>query len=234
MHVGVKAGDWIKMNYTVTGSGITYPKWIKVEILGVEGTNVTVRLTMHMPDGTESSENLTLELAETFHYDTGGTLDTLFGFGFVIPANLTVGEGARTYITLLFPKRFFLGYEINGEITRTYAGADRAVVYTAYDYIGGRYGNDPLTCYWDKQTGVIVEASATLDGMTVNAKITETNMWAAAPEEEIPFWMQWWFWAIVAVVIVALAGAVYFLKKRKPPTPTAPTPPTEDTEISIE
>jgi len=47
-------------------------------------------------------------------------------------------------------------------------------------------------------------------------------------EEEIPFWMQWWFWTIVAVVIVALAGTIYFSKKRKPPTPAAPTLPTED------
>ncbi|MDH5770033.1 MAG: right-handed parallel beta-helix repeat-containing protein [Candidatus Bathyarchaeota archaeon] len=40
-----------------------------------------------------------------------------------------------------------------------------------------------------------------------------------ALEEEIPFWMQWWFWTIMAVVIVTLAGAVY-LKKRKPPIST--------------
>ena len=40
-----------------------------------------------------------------------------------------------------------------------------------------------------------------------------------ALEEEIPFWMQWWFWTIIAVVIVTLAGAVY-LKKRKPPITT--------------
>jgi len=38
-----------------------------------------------------------------------------------------------------------------------------------------------------------------------------TNIWT--PEEEVPFWTQWWLWAIVAVVIVALAGAVYFAKK---------------------
>jgi len=48
-------------------------------------------------------------------------------------------------------------------------------------------------------------------------------------EEEVPFWLQWWFYAIVAGVIVALVGAVYFLRKRKQPTPTAPTPPAEGT-----
>jgi parallel beta-helix repeat protein len=57
-----------------------------------------------------------------------------------------------------------------------------------------------------------------------------TNPWI--PEEEVPFWMQWWLWAIVAIGIVALHGAVY-LRKRKPPTPTAPTPPTEGTLQNI-
>ena len=53
--------------------------------------------------------------------------------------------------------------------------------------------------------------------------------WGKIPEEEIPFWMQWWLWAIVALVVVALAGAVYFLKKRKPPTLTTSTLPAQKT-----
>jgi parallel beta-helix repeat protein len=48
-----------------------------------------------------------------------------------------------------------------------------------------------------------------------------------ALEEEIPFWMQWWFWTIIAVVIVTLAGTVY-LKKRKPSISNISPPPTED------
>jgi len=55
------------------------------------------------------------------------------------------------------------------------------------------------------------------------------NPWGKIPEEENPFWMQWWFWTIIAAGIAALAGAVYLLKKEKPPTPTAPTLPTEGT-----
>ena len=51
------------------------------------------------------------------------------------------------------------------------------------------------------------------------------NPWSPPQvEDEVPFWMQWWFYAIVAVGIVALAGTVYFLKKRKLPT-TPPLPP---------
>ena len=39
--------------------------------------------------------------------------------------------------------------------------------------------------------------------------------WYSQVEEEMSFWMQWWFWAIV-VGIVVLVGTVYFLKRRKP------------------
>jgi parallel beta-helix repeat protein len=230
--VGVKAGNWIKYEYTYTNapSETPLPTWIKVEFLSVEGTTVTLRLTMSMSNGTESSETLTLDVARTLAYGTGGTFDTLFGFGFVIPANSTVG-GDYIYIMLLSPA-FMLGKQIDGETTGTYAGASRIVVYATFSYIGARYGNRPLKYYWDKQTGVMVEASATLDGMTVTAKATETNMWETATTgegEEVPFWMQWWLWAIVAVAVVAVAGTFCFFKRRKPPTPTAPSLPTEAT-----
>ena len=51
--VGVKASDWIKVDYTITNwpAGQPYPEWLKVEFLSVEGTNATVRVTMHMSDG---------------------------------------------------------------------------------------------------------------------------------------------------------------------------------------
>ena len=40
VQVGVKAGDWITCDYTITGwpAGTPYPDWLKVEFLSVEGT----------------------------------------------------------------------------------------------------------------------------------------------------------------------------------------------------
>ena len=221
--VGVKVGDWIKYEYTYTNapSGTALPQWLKVEFLSVEGTSVTLRLTIHMSNGTVDSETLNLDIARTLPYETGGAIDTYFGFGFIIPANVTVGDSV--HVMLLSPK-FMLSSEIDGEDTRTYAGVSKNIVHATFILIGGRYGSTPLKYYWDKQTGVLVEASATINGMTVSSKATETNMWQAAlPAAPPTFWMQWWLWATVAAAIVALAGAVYLLKKRKPPTPTAPT-----------
>jgi hypothetical protein len=202
--VGIKAGDWIKVEYKITGwpAGQPYPEWLKFEFLSAEGTIVNVQATLHMSDGTEQSDTVPVDLA------TGG--GEAFGLsGAVISANRTTGDSV--YIT---------GYgnvAIEGETTRTYAGASRTVVYASISQYGAQ-----LTYYWDKLTGVVVEASTTSAGITATARVTETNMWEATTVG-----MPWWLWIIVAVVIVALALVVYRLKKRK--TPTAPTPPTEGT-----
>ena len=192
--VGVRSGHWIKVNYTVTGapSGTTVPTWMKVKFLSVEGTNVTARVTMHMPDGTEQGETKTVSVVG------GGTLGSFSGF--VIPANVATGDSV--YI------REYGNITIAGETTRIYAGERRTVVYASFLHARARY-------YWDKQTGVLVEASVSSGGMTVAVEATHTNLWGAAP-----FWMQWWFWATIAAGSIVLIGAVY-LKKRKPRTTTS-------------
>jgi hypothetical protein len=156
VQVGVKAGDWIKLEYTISGwpADESYPEWLKLEFVSVEGTTATVQVTMHMTDGTEESDTWSEDLGE--------------GSGFIISANLTTGDSV-----------YMEGYgnvTIEGKTTRTYIGANRTVVYASVS----QYGTQ-LTYYWDKLTGVIVEESATYAGMTATLKATETNMWEAAP-----------------------------------------------------
>jgi hypothetical protein len=202
-NVGIKAGDWMRVEYTNTAlpAGLPYPEWLKFEFLSVEGTNATTRVTMHKSDGTEQSDTVPVDLK------TGG--GEAFGLSeFVIPANLTIGDSI-----------YIIGYGdvvIEGETTRTYAGARRTVVYASFSQWTSFY-EFQFNYYWDKLTGVIVEASITFPGGTVTAKVIETNIWEATT-----IWMQWWLWVIIAAVIVTLALAVvYLLKNRK--TPTAPT-----------
>ena len=190
VQVGVKAGDWIKIKYTITGlpAGQPHPKWLKFEFLSVEGTIATVLVTMGMSDGTEQRDTVSVNVL------AGGAALGLSGL--VIPANLTTGD--TVYMT---------GYgnlPIEGETTRTYGGARRSVVHASLSQYGAS-----LTYYWDKQTGVMVEASTTSTGTTATAKATETNMWEANP-----VWVQWWLWTVVAAVVAIVAGAVY-LKRRK-------------------
>lgn len=210
VQLGVKAGDWIKIDYTIAGwpAGTSYPLWLKVEFLSVEGISATVRVTMRMSNGTELSETVPVDVV-------GG--GQAFGLsGFVVPANSTVGDSIN-----FGGLGFTSTATIEGESTGSYAGASRTIIYASLSLYGTQ-----LTYYWDKQTGVMVEASTTSGSMTASGKATETNMWEAVSS---PFWMQWWFYAIVAAIIVALAGTVYFLKKRKPPTPNATPLPTEGT-----
>ena len=162
--VGVKAGDWIKYIYIINGAppGTPLPTWLKVEFLSVEGTNATVRVTMHMTDGTEQNQTLTINIV------TAKDLVTFSGF--VIPANRT--EENSIYIS---------GYgnvPIDNEGIGTYAGASRTVVWFLW-YAGP---NRPEFEYcWDKQTGVMVEASTISGNIAATAKATETNMWQAQP-----------------------------------------------------
>jgi hypothetical protein len=187
--VGIEAGDWIKLEYEITGwpAGQPYPEWLKLEFLSVEGTTANVLATMHMSDGTEQSDTMPLDVV------AGG--EALGFSGGVISANLTTGDSV--YMT---------GYgdvTIEGETTRTYAGARRTVVYTSLSQYGV-----PLTYYWDKLTGVIVEASTTYAGMTATDKATETNMWEATT-----IWMPWWPWIIVAAAVVGLV--LFFVRRKK-------------------
>ena len=161
VQVGVKTGDWIKLEYTISGwpSGQPYPEWLKIEFLTVEGTNATVKVTMHMSNGTEQNATVAVTIGAEGGEDFGLS-------GFVIPANLTVGD--FVYIS---------GYgnvTIAGETTAVYAGATRTVVYARFLQYGIY-----LTYYWDKLTGVMVEASVVSGDITGTAKATETNMWPA-------------------------------------------------------
>ena len=167
--VGVKAGDWIKCDYTIIGwpAGTAYPEWLKVGFLSVEGTNSTVQVTMHMSDGTEQNTTVPVDVV------AGG--EALGVSGFVIPANLTVKD--VVYIS---------GYgnvAIAGETNAIYAGAHRTVVHASFSL----YGTQLAYC-WDKQTGVMVGASTTSGTLTATAKATETNMWQ--PQAIGPFYIR--------------------------------------------
>lgn len=161
--VGVKTGDWIKYDYTTVGAppGTPLPQWLKMEFVSVEGATANVRVTMHMSDGTEQNQTMVLDIA------SGGGTSTAFS-GFVIPTNLTTGDSI-----------YMSGYGdvmIAGETTGIYAGATKKVVYASFSQAGTQ-----LTYYWDKQTGVLVGASAISGNITATFRATETNMWQAQP-----------------------------------------------------
>lgn len=180
INIGIKAAEWIKFEYSVTGlpAGQSYPEWLKLDVLSVEGTRAVIRVTMLMTDGTEQSNNATVYLAAGSGEDSGLS-------GFVIPATQTTGDSV--YIT---------GYgnmSIEGETTRNCVGASRTVLYASLSQNQTR-----LTYYWDKLTGIMVEASVTSGNATMTAKAIETEMWEATSTR-----LPWWVRVIVAVAVAA-------------------------------
>jgi hypothetical protein len=197
--VGAKAGDWIKLDYTITGasSGTPLPQWLKVEFLSVEGKTTIIRVTMHMSDGTEPSQTMNIDVVIGSRAFQGLS-------GFVIPANCTTGDSVH-----------MSGYgnvTIAGETTRTYAGASRKIVYASISQLGSA-----LTYYWDKQTGVMVEASTTSGSISATGKATETNMWQAQPGGLSIDPTIFYILIIAAIAIVGGVALLVMRRKKKPP-----------------
>jgi parallel beta-helix repeat protein len=153
----IRAGDSIKYEYTIAGAPpeLPVPQWLKIEFLTVEGTIANVCVTMHMSDGAEQSQIMTVDIVGGA---TPGAMPGLF-----VPANLTTGDS--------FYMREYGYVTIVGETTRTYADFVATVVYANFSQDGAQ-----LTYYWDKQTGLLVEALAISGGMTAIAKATETSI----------------------------------------------------------
>jgi hypothetical protein len=96
---------------------------------------------------------------------------------------------------------------IEGESTRSYAGASRTTIYASFS----QYGTQ-LTYYWDKQTGAMVEVSGDWGDVTLAGTATETNMWQAGPPEEA---QTRWPLIIGIIIVVAVIGvtAVFYVRR---------------------
>jgi hypothetical protein len=181
---GVKSGDWIR--YGVQESFSSGERWQKVEYLNATSTSVTVRITDYMPNGMETAETRTIDLASRDDYPSA-----LFSVRVcIIPSDLDAGD-------LVYLGQF--GNEtIVGETTIRVAGADRRVVYSNFSQVGSQY-----TFYWDKQTGVLTQGLMTSGLGYKSVWVTETNMWSGGYD--------WWLWVIVIVVVVC--GLIVSRKK---------------------
>ncbi|MCJ7469174.1 hypothetical protein MUO74_01580 [Candidatus Bathyarchaeota archaeon] len=185
--VGVKSGDWVKFDVTVTPSDDLASKWFRMEFLSVEGTVAYVRMTTHLPNGTD--------LFEEDYFNMSSTDGEGLWQGYVISANSSAGDSV------------YLGYEakINGETTGSYAGANRTIIYVSLS----SDLND--TYYWDKETGVLTEYVSLQNGKTVNIKLTSTNLWG----QGLSLFDLWPSLIMILVATVVVFAAV-FMRHKKP------------------
>lgn len=194
-HVGVKAGDW--MEYTFEYIRYTRnpdPPWprktrMTLNILSVQGSQMTLNQTTNYSNDTQTTDTMTVNLAIESVYINAG----------IIPTNLTVGS--------IFYDENVGAITISGVEERTCAGARRTVVFAHMPIVGDTY-------YWDKLTGVLVEAHLGQKYYALWMTANHTNIWEAVPT---PIWMEGWFWIIIAVVSFWIIIAVFLRKKEKPP-----------------
>ncbi|MCW3984121.1 MAG: hypothetical protein NWE96_09020 [Candidatus Bathyarchaeota archaeon] len=154
--VGVKSGDWIEYAVSSTGSPMQGHDvtWARMEILNVDGTNISVTITSRFSDTSTDTTQYILNL------QTGHLIDD-----FIIPANLNVGD--------TFLDENLGNVTITQKEQREYAGAQRTVV-------SASVGNN--TYVWDQATGVSVEGDSKGSDWTIHTIVSATNMWQPTPQ----------------------------------------------------
>jgi hypothetical protein len=183
--VGVKQGDWIEYQVTFTGTPAEKHNviWARMQIASVQGKSINLDMTVNFSDGTQEPETSTLNL------ETGQ-----LGDDFIIPANLNVGD--------TFYDKTEGNIMISGAEERTYAGATRTVVYA---------NTSQTTFYWDKSTGILVEATSSYTEYTMHTTADKTNMWQA----QIFGLDSTLFYALIIVAVAIIAAIIFFVIRRK-------------------
>ena len=204
--VGVKEGDWIEYNISVTGTGALPPthdvRWMRIELLPVQGAAFSVKLTARYANGTIGSA------VWKFNFTEGNV-----GGWIIIPSNL--GPGDTFYDSSIHTQKP-VNVTIQSQEQKTVLSASRTVT----------YGNDSLRHKeWDKATGVFIGSSEHLknvtnkagwyiEDLTVTTQAIATNMWSP----QILGLNQTGFYALVAVSIVLavlVLSSVIVVARRK-------------------
>jgi hypothetical protein len=185
--VGVKTGDWIEYNVSVTGSPAEQHDvtWARIEVDAVRGTQIGLNITVKFSDGTVEPQTATLNL------ETGQ-----LGDDFIIPANLNVGD-------VFFDKNVG-NITISSVEEKTYADVTRSVVTAA---------TSETTYYWDQTTGVLVEGVSQYPEYTMHSVVDQTNLWQPQMLGLDPIV----FYAVVigAVALIVIVLAVFIVRRKK-------------------
>ncbi len=192
--VGVKEGDWIEYKISVTGNGTAPPthdvRWMRLEILTVQGAAFSANLTAIYSNGTVGSAVWTFDFTEG---NVGGWI--------IIPSNLGPGD---TFYDSSIHNHKPVNVTVQSQEQKIVLGANRTVT----------YGNDSFRHKeWDKVTGVFVGSSETyrnvtnkdgwyIENLSVTIDAVATNLWTT----EVQATSQSMFYPLVTAVGFAAAA----------------------------
>lgn len=199
--VGVKEGDWIEYDISVSGVGTPPPthdvRWMRIEVLPVQGSAFSANITSRYANGTVGSA------VWKFNFTEGNV-----GGWIIIPSNLSPGD---TFYDSSIHNKKPVNVTIQSQEQKTVLGALRIIT----------YGNDSFRHKeWDKATGVFVGSSEVyrnitnkdgwyIEDLTVTIKAIATNMWSP----QILELNQTLFYLVVAlsIVVAVLASSTLLL-----------------------
>jgi len=161
----------------------------KIEFINIEGTNLTIQTTKNLSDGDEWNQIT--------------TIDIVFGSnaGLIISSNLKIGDSVN-----------ISGYgniSIEGETTVIYTGVNRITVFASYSN-----STDYLNCFWDKQTGIILEQNITKNESTTYFKVVETNIWETRLDDYPSY--QNVFYLVIILTVVLIPLILLRMRKKRP------------------
>jgi hypothetical protein len=192
--VGVKQGDWVEYNVSFTG---TPPpehdvKWARMEVTGVEGQRVNATFTSQLANGTM------LNVAEELDFSTGRLIDM-----FIVPAGLNAGD--------TFYAQGVGNITVDSVEVRNAAGAARAV-----DHADA----EDTQWYWDRATGVVVEARTANAVYTLDTVAVSTGLWSP---QILGLDQPVFYSSIIILAVTIIAVAVVLKIRRKGKTRQSPT-----------
>jgi hypothetical protein len=160
LQVGVKKGDSMEYNITITGPPLDSARnliWFRNEILDVQGNSFKTNMTSRSVNGT------VLSSLWDFNLNDGQVCGWV-----IIPSNLSTGEQ-------FFDVAKGANITIEGQEQKIIAGASRTIT----------HATDPGKLYkeWDKATGVYVNSIEHTKNYTVITNATTTNLWNAQINE---------------------------------------------------
>ena len=219
--VGVAEGNWfnyeVDVSWNSTDPDAIFPpldyedwesanatEWVKITVIGVSGTNVSVQYLSHFKNGTEEVGDGYMDV------DTGDEANATLT---VISANLGVNDN-------IYTSGNYSTWAINETIARTYPDGVRNT-----NHINMTYGNSwtenetqyhhyySMNFYWDKETGILVEDSFEFSNQTeeylttwsVASIITDSSVWIVP---EFPSWSS------ILVISVILTVTIIGIKRR--------------------